>query len=104
MFNTERLKEIKELKDRLEAEEKEIKAEMLEELKKLGKDNYKDEYAELSIIAPTQSVSIDARAIEKKDAELYVKLMSDYSKVTKRAGYLRVKILGEKNDGNNNSK
>lgn len=100
MFKTERLKEIKELKDKLEAEEKEIKSEMLEELKKLGKDNYKDEYAELSIIAPTQSVSIDAKAIEKKDAELYVKLMNDYPKVTKRAGYLRVKILGEKNDGN----
>lgn len=86
MFNTERLKEIKELKDKLEAE-------MLEELKKLGKDNYKDEYAELSVIAPTQSVSIDARAIEKKDAVLYVKLMNDYPKVTKRAGYLRVKVL-----------
>lgn len=100
MFNTERLKEIKELKDKLEAEEKEIKEEMLEELKKLGKDNYKDEYAELSVIAPTQSVSIDARAIEKKDAELYVKLMNDYPKVTKRAGYLKVKVLGEKNDGN----
>lgn len=100
MLNTERLKEIKELKDRLEAEEKEIRAEMLEELKKLGKDNYKDEYAELSVIAPTQSVSIDARAIEKKDAELYVKLMNDYPKVTKRAGYLKVKVLGEKNDGN----
>ena len=100
MFKTERLKEIKELKDRLEAEEKEIKAEMLEELKKLGKDNYKDEYAELSVIAPTQSVSIDARAIEKKDAELYVKLMSEYPKVTKRAGYLKVKVLREKNDGN----
>lgn len=93
MFNTERLKEIKELKDKLEAEEKEIKAEILEELKKLGKDNYKDEYAELNIVAATQTVSIDTKAIEKKDAELYVKLMSDYSKVTKRAGYLRVKVL-----------
>lgn len=93
MFNTERLKEIKELKDKLEAEEKEIKAEMLEELKKLGKDNYKDEYAELSVIAPTQTVSIDAKAIEKNDAELYVKLMNDYPKVTKRAGYLRVKVI-----------
>ena len=93
MLNTERLKEIKELKDKLEAEEKEIKEEMLEELKKLGKDNYKDEYAELSIIAPTQSVSIDTKAIEKKDADLYVKLMSDYPKITKRAGYLRVKVL-----------
>lgn len=81
MFNTERLKEIKELKDRLEVEEKEIKAEMLEELKKLGKDNYKDEYAELSVIAPTQSVSIDTKAIEKKDAELYVKLMSDFQRL-----------------------
>lgn len=97
MFNTERLKEIKELKDRLEAEEKEIKAEILEELKKLGKDNYKDEYAELSVVAATQTVSIDTKAIEKKDAELYVKLMSDYPKVTKRAGYLKVKVLGEKN-------
>ena len=100
MFKTERLKEIKELKDWLEAEEKEIKAEMLDELKRLGKDNYKDEYAELSVVAATQTVSIDTKAIEKKDAELYVKLISDYSKVTKRAGYLRVKILGEKNDGN----
>lgn len=93
MFNTERLKEIKELKDRLEAEEKEIKAEMLEELKKLGKDNYKDEYAELSVVAATQSVSIDAKAIEKSDAELYVTLMKEYPKVTKRAGYLKVKVL-----------
>mgnify|MGYP004511701557 FL=1 len=93
MFNTERLKEIKELKDKLEAEEKEIKAEILEELKKLGKDNYKDEYAELSIVAATQTVSIDVKAIEKADADLYVKLMSDYPKVTKRAGYLRVKVL-----------
>lgn len=97
MFNTERLKEIKELKDRLEAEEKEIKAEMLDELKKLGKDNYKDEYAELSVVAATQTVSIDTKAIEKKDAELYVTLMKEYPKVTKRAGYLRVKILGDQN-------
>lgn len=95
MLNTERLKEIKELKDKLEQEEKEIKAEMLEELKKLGKDNYKDEYAELAVVAATQTVSIDAKAIEKKDAELYVTLMKEYPKVTKRAGCLRVKILGE---------
>lgn len=32
MFNTKRLKEIKELKDKLEIEEKEIKAEMFEEI------------------------------------------------------------------------
>lgn len=38
MFNTKRLKEIKELKDKLEIEEKELKAEMFEEIKKLGKD------------------------------------------------------------------
>ena len=95
MFNTERLKEIKELKDRLEAEEKEIEAEMLDELKKLGKDNYKDEYAELSVVAATQTVSTDAKAIEKADAELYLTLLKDYPKVTKRAGYLRVKVLGE---------
>ena len=94
MFNTERLKEIKMLKDKLEEEEKAIKEEMVEELKKKGLERYKDEIAEIMMIGATQSVSIDAKAIEKKDAELYVKLMHDYPKVVKRSGYLKVKFLG----------
>ena len=93
MFNTKRLKEIKELKDKLEKEEKELKAEMFEEIKKLGKDKYIDGFAELVIVKETQNVSIDAKAIEKNDAQLYVDLMSKYPKISKRQAYLKVKFL-----------
>lgn len=93
MFNTQRLKEIKELKDKLEKEEKELKAEIFEEIKKQGKDKYKDELAELVIVKETQNVSIDAKAIEKNDADLYVDLMSKYPKISKRQAYLKVKFL-----------
>lgn len=84
------LKDIKAEKDRLDAKEKEIKEEITKILVENGADKYEDDDYEVNYIAASESVSIDTTQLEKTSEELYIKLLSDYPKVTKRSANLRV--------------
>lgn len=84
------LKDIKAEKDRLDAKEKEIKEEITRILVKNGADKYEDDDYKVNYIAASESVSIDTTQLEKTSEELYIKLLNDYPKITKRSASLRV--------------
>lgn len=84
------LQEIKQKKDALDLREKEIKGEITNILVENGADKYEDEQYKVNYIAASESVSIDTTALKKTSGELYIKLLNDYPKITKRSASLRV--------------
>lgn len=84
------LQEIKKKKEALDLKEKEIKEEITKILVENGADKYEDDDYKVNYIAASESVSIDTTQLKKTSEELYIKLLSDYPKVTKRSANLRV--------------
>lgn len=84
------LQEIKQKKDALDLREKEIKSEITNILVENGEDKYEDEQYKVNYIAASESVSIDTTALKKTSGELYIKLLNDYPKITRRSASLRV--------------
>lgn len=84
------LQEIKQKKDALDLREKEIKGKITNVLVENGTDKYEDEQYKVNYIAASESVSIDTTALKKTSGELYIKLLNDYPKITKRSASLRV--------------
>lgn len=84
------LQEIKQKKEALDSREKEIKSEITNILVENGTDKYEDEQYKVNYIAASESVSIDTTALKKTSGELYIKLLNDYPKITKRSASLRV--------------
>lgn len=84
------LKVIKAEKDRLDTKEKEIKEEITKILVENGADKYEDDDYKVNYIAASESVSIDTTQLRKTSGELYIKLLNDYPKATKRSASLRV--------------
>lgn len=84
------LQEIKQKKEALDLREKEIKSEIANILVENGTDKYEDEQYKVNYIAASESVSIDTTALKKTSGELYIKLLNDYPKITKRSASLRV--------------
>lgn len=84
------LKDIKAEKDRLDAKEKEKKEEITKILVENGADKYEDDDYKVNYIAASESVSIDTTQLRKTSGELYIKLLNDYPKITKRSASLRV--------------
>lgn len=84
------LQEIKQKKEALDLREKEIKGKITNVLVENGTDKYEDEQYKVNYIAASESVSIDTTALKKTSGELYIKLLNDYPKITKRSASLRV--------------
>lgn len=84
------LQEIKKKKEALDLKEKEIKEEITKILVENGADKYEDDDYKVNYIAASESVSIDTTQLEKTSEELYIKLLNDYPKITKRSANLRV--------------
>lgn len=84
------LQEIKKKKEALDLKEKEIKEEITKILVENGADKYEDDDYRVTYIAASESVSIDTTQLEKTSEELYIKLLNDYPKITKRSANLRV--------------
>lgn len=84
------LQEIKQKKEALDLREKEIKSEITNILVENGTDKYEDEQYKVNYIAASESVSIDTTQLKKTSGELYIKLLNDYPKITKRSASLRV--------------
>lgn len=84
------LQEIKKKKEALDLKEKEIKEEITKILVENGADKYEDDDYKVNYIAASESVSIDTTQLEKTSEELYIKLLNDYPKITKRSASLRV--------------
>lgn len=84
------LQEIKQKKEALDLREKEIKGIIAHTLVENGADKYEDDNYKVNYIAASESISIDTTALKKTSGELYIKLLNDYPKITRRSASLRV--------------
>lgn len=76
-------------KDILEKEIAEIKLAIELEL---GEEGFKNDSITISRSKASESTSIDLKALEKAEPELYADLLKDYTKVTKRSGSVSYKL------------
>ena len=73
----------------LERQQDEVKAGILEAMEHYGVKSFKNEYITISYVPDSETESIDLKALQAHEPELYDELLNDYRKVTKRKGYVR---------------
>lgn len=86
------LKALKEEKERLEDEEKKLKKAIEDLFNEYDLKSFKNDYFSISRVSESESVSIDLKALEKKENKLYEELVNDYPKVSKRKAYIRISL------------
>lgn len=84
------LQEMKNIIETLQDREKELRSELMDCLKQEGSESYENDFCKVTIRKTSESVNIDVKAIENKNADLYVKLLADYPNITKRAESLAI--------------
>lgn len=85
-------KELGELKQQikeLEKKQDELKKGIQEAMEHYGVTSFKNEYITISYVPESTSESIDLKALQTNEPELYEELLADYKKVTTRKGYVR---------------
>lgn len=86
------LKALKEEKERLEDEEKKLKKAIEDLFNEYDLKSFSNDYFSISRVGESESVSIDLKALEKKENKLYEELVNDYPKVSKRKAYIRISL------------
>lgn len=79
-------------KKEIEAQEKALKAELLNLMEEYDVKSVDNEYVRITYVAGGESHSIDLKALEDAEPELYRDLVNDYHKVTKRAPSIRITV------------
>ena len=73
----------------LERQQDEVKAGILEAMEHYGVTSFKNEYITISYVPDSETETIDLKALQAQEPELYAELLNDYRKITKRKGYVR---------------
>lgn len=73
----------------LERQQDEVKAGILEAMEHYGVTSFKNEYITISYVPDSETETIDLKAFQAQEPDLYDELLSDYRKITKRKGYVR---------------
>lgn len=73
----------------LEKQQDELKKGIQEAMEHYGVQSFKNEYITISYVPESTSESIDLKALQTNEPELYAELLEDYKKVTTRKGYVR---------------
>lgn len=81
-------KQVKTLQD----QQKTLKADLEKAMNEYNIKSIDNEYVKITRVEATESKSIDLKALEKKEPELYDELLEDYPKVTKRKAYVRITV------------
>ena len=74
----------------LDKKRKDVKAEICEAMEKNGIKAFENDILKLTYVAGTATVSIDTKALQKEDPDLYEELYEKYNKETKRSAYVKV--------------
>lgn len=83
------LQQMKKAKETLEKKEIDIKNELLDAMKEYGIKSIKNEYITISYVDGTTTETIDLKALQEKEPELYKELLEDYKKTTIRNPYVK---------------
>lgn len=73
----------------LERQQDDVKAGILQAMEHYGVTSFKNEYITISYVPDSETESIDLKALQAQEPDLYDELLNDYRKVTKRKGYVR---------------
>lgn len=73
----------------LERQQEDVKAGILKAMEHYGVTSFKNEYITISYVPDSETESIDLKALQAQEPDLYAELLNDYRKITKRKGYVR---------------
>lgn len=73
----------------LEDQQEKVKQGIQNAMEHYGVTQFKNEYVTISYVPESQSETIDLKALQAQEPDLYAELLEDYRKVTKRKGYVR---------------
>jgi regulator of replication initiation timing len=76
----------------LEKEEKKIKEQLEKAMNEYNIKSIDNQYIRITRIDESTSTTIDLKALEKEEPELYKELLEDYPKVTHKKSYLTFKV------------
>lgn len=80
--------QIKNAQDKLDG----IKSQLMEGMDQYDIKTIDNDYCKISRIEASESKSIDLKAVQKKEPELYTDLLKDYPKVSKRKASIRIMV------------
>lgn len=86
------LAENEKIKKQIEADEKAIKADLKKVMEEYGVKSLKNDFITMTLVDGSTSTSIDLKAIEKAEPELYEDLLADYPKVTTKKPYITFRV------------
>ena len=86
------LSELKKEQDRLAEIEKSVRADLQAVMDEFGITQFKNDYVTISLVKGSTSVSIDLKALEKAEPELYAELLADYPKETVKKDSVRILV------------
>ena len=87
-----RLAEYKAVRKKMDAEEKKLTAAIETAMAEYNIKSFKNDVVTITRVDPTESRTIDVKALEQKENGLYLELLADYPKITKREGYIRIQV------------
>ena len=87
-----KLAELKKQQEELKKTEDEVKSQIEKSMEEYGVKSLKNEYITISYVEASTSETIDLKALEKKEPELYNELLEDYKKVTTRKASVRFTV------------
>lgn len=88
----QRLAEFKKAKDEMEKLEAKLKADLEKSMQDYGIKSFKNDYVTLSFVEASTSETIDLKAMQEKEPQLYDELLADYRKVTNKKAYVRITV------------
>lgn len=86
------LSNVTKTKKELEEQEKKVKADLEKAMDAYDIKSIDNQYIKITSVDGSTSTSIDLKALEKEEPELYAELLEDYPKVTNRKPYLTFKV------------
>lgn len=92
MIIFQKLAEFKKTKDELEQQEAKLKADLEKAMQEHGIKSFSNDYVTLSFVEASSSESIDLKAMQEKEPELYAELLADYKKVTNKKAYVKITV------------
>lgn len=76
----------------IEARKNEVRDILTRGMEENGIVSIDNDYVKISYVAPSESTSLDTKTLRAERPEIYNSLMADFSKTTKKKGYVRIKV------------
>jgi pantothenate kinase-related protein Tda10 len=86
------LAEFKTAREKLDEQEKKIKADLEKAMLDYGIKSFSNDYVTLSYVDASSSETIDLKAFKENEPTLYNELLRDYKKVTNKKAYVRILV------------